>query len=103
MYLFEEYFLWECIYLSECIYGSIFIYLWEDIYLREYIYLASKCICGSMRRVVWWEEEEGVWREEEIINLGTLCLVVPCRLLLHDHFLFFLSLPPQGALGRLLS
>ena len=82
VYLFEEYFLWECIYLSECIYGSLFIYLWEDIYLREYIYLASKCICGSMRRVVWWEEEEGVWREEEIINLGTLCLAVAADFLM---------------------
>ena len=32
--------------------------------------------------MVWWEEEEGVWREEEIINLGTLCLAVAADFLM---------------------
>ena len=40
---------------------------------REYIFVG---VYLFVKRVVWWEEEEGVWREEEIINLGTLCLAV---------------------------
>ena len=50
-----------------------------DIFAGVYLF-----VCVPVKRVVWWEEEEGVWREEEIINLGTLCLAVGQTFTLHE-------------------
>ena len=65
----------------------ISLYICGSVFLWEYIYL-----CVAVKREVWLEEEEGVWWEEEIINLGTLCLAVEQTFTLQDRPLFLILL-----------